>query len=84
MPTYEYKCTNCGHKFELFQTMTAKPVEKCPVCGGKVKRLIGAGAGPLFKGSGFYQTDYKKTSKPPVKKEEPKKDTNSKNPESKG
>jgi putative FmdB family regulatory protein len=73
MPTYDYKCTKCGHKFELFQTMSAEPIEKCPACGGKVKRLIGAGAGPLFKGSGFYQTDYKNPPKTTTKKDEPKK-----------
>ncbi len=59
MPTYEYKCKKCGHKFEVFQSMTAEPVKTCPKCKGEVKRLIGAGAGPIFKGSGFYQTDYK-------------------------
>lgn len=62
MPTYEYKCLKCDHRFELFQKMTADPVKECPVCGGEVKRLIGAGAGPIFKGSGFYQTDYKNKS----------------------
>ncbi len=62
MPTYDYRCLECNHKFELFQSMTAEPVSVCPECGGKVKRLIGAGAGPIFKGSGFYQTDYKNKS----------------------
>ncbi|MFO7446518.1 MAG: FmdB family zinc ribbon protein [Ignavibacteriaceae bacterium] len=62
MPTYDYKCTNCGYTFELFQTMSAEPVKVCPQCKGLVKRLIGAGAGPIFKGTGFYQTDYKNTS----------------------
>lgn len=61
MPTYEYKCPECGYVFELFQTMSAEPVKICPRCGGKVKRLIGPGAGPIFKGTGFYQTDYKNT-----------------------
>ena len=61
MPTYEYKCTQCGYAFELFQTMSAEPVKICPKCNGKVKRLIGPGAGPIFKGTGFYQTDYKNT-----------------------
>ncbi|NQT06449.1 MAG: zinc ribbon domain-containing protein [Candidatus Omnitrophica bacterium] len=65
MPTYEYECTGCGHKFELFQSMTADAVEKCPKCSGKPKRLIGAGAGIIFKGSGFYATDYRKGSPPP-------------------
>lgn len=62
MPTYEYKCSNCGNLFEVFHSMNAEPVKKCPKCGGAVKRLIGSGAGPIFKGSGFYQTDYKKSS----------------------
>lgn len=59
MPTYEYKCLKCGNSFELFQSMSDEPVKVCPECGGEVKRLIGPGAGPIFKGSGFYQTDYK-------------------------
>lgn len=73
MPTYEYKCIRCNHRFEVFQSMTSEPVKICPECGGEVKRLIGMGAGPIFKGSGFYQTDYKnieaKHSKIPEKKE---------------
>ena len=68
MPTYDYKCSNCGYKFELFQTMSADPIEECPKCHGKVKRLIGAGAGPIFKGTGFYQTDYKNSSNGSSKK----------------
>lgn len=60
MPTYEYACAACGHKFEEFQSITAKPITKCPVCKKKkVQRLISAGAGFIFKGSGFYQTDYR-------------------------
>jgi putative FmdB family regulatory protein len=59
MPTYEYRCEDCGHKFEAFQTMSEPPVEKCPVCAGKVKRIISGGAGFIFKGSGFYITDYR-------------------------
>lgn len=59
MPTYEYKCLDCGHIFEMFQKMTDEPAKECPECKGKVKRLLGAGAGTIFKGSGFYQTDYK-------------------------
>ena len=63
MPTYEYECDACGAKFELFQSMTAKPIRKCPECGKRrVRRLIGAGAGVIFKGSGFYQTDYRSDS----------------------
>ena len=62
MPTYDYKCLDCGHSFEAFQRITEEALTSCPQCGGKVKRLIGAGAGPIFKGSGFYQTDYKNKS----------------------
>ena len=62
MPTYEYKCTNCNYTFENFQSMTAEPLIKCPECGGRLKRIIGTGAGTIFKGSGFYQTDYKNNS----------------------
>ena len=60
MPTYEYICDNCQHQFEKFQSIKAKPIRKCPKCGKlSVQRLIGAGAGIIFKGSGFYQTDYR-------------------------
>lgn len=60
MPTYEYKCDACGHAFEKFQQITAAPVKKCPECGkSKVRRLISAGGGMIFKGSGFYITDYR-------------------------
>ena len=59
MPTYEYECQKCGHHFDLFQRMEEEPVKKCPKCKGKVKRLPGTGAGIIFKGSGFYQTDYR-------------------------
>lgn len=59
MPTYEYECRKCGHVFELFQRITEPPVKRCPKCKGAVKRLMGAGAGIIFKGSGFYQTDYR-------------------------
>ena len=62
MPTYEYECRKCGHRFEKFQSITAEPVKTCPQCRGKVARLLSGGAGIIFKGSGFYQTDYKKTS----------------------
>lgn len=60
MPTYEYECQKCGHQFELFQSITEKPRRTCPQCKGRVKRLLGTGAGLLFKGSGFYITDYRK------------------------
>ena len=59
MPTYEYKCNRCGHTFEKFQSITAKPVRVCPKCGAEVTRLISAGGGLIFKGSGFYETDYR-------------------------
>ncbi len=63
MPTYDYKCKSCGHRWELFQSMTAKPVKACPECGKKTaERLIGIGAAVLFKGGGFYQTDYRSES----------------------
>ncbi|MGE5197036.1 MAG: FmdB family zinc ribbon protein [Deltaproteobacteria bacterium] len=63
MPTYDYECTKCGHKFEAFQNITAPSLDKCPKCGKKVKRLISSGAGLIFKGSGFYSTDYRKKPK---------------------
>lgn len=60
MPTYEYECPDCDHRFERFQSITARPVRRCPACGRRrVKRLIGAGGGLIFKGSGFYTTDYR-------------------------
>ncbi len=63
MPTYEYACDSCGHEFEEFQSITAKPLRKCPECKkSALRRLIGTGAGILFKGSGFYQTDYRSDS----------------------
>ena len=63
MPTYEYKCARCAHQFETFQSITAQPLKKCPECGkAALERLIGTGAAVLFKGSGFYQTDYRSSS----------------------
>ena len=60
MPTYEYRCSACGHKFEKFQSITAAPIKQCPACKkNKAQRLIGTGAGLIFKGSGFYITDYR-------------------------
>lgn len=60
MPTYDYQCDACGQAFEKFQSITAPPLKKCPDCGKlKLKRLIGTGAGLLFKGAGFYETDYR-------------------------
>ncbi len=69
MPTYEYICNDCGHKFEEFQCMTEPPLQTCPRCTGKVKRLIGSGGGLLFRGSGFYVTDYKGLGKNDGEKE---------------
>ncbi|MBN1291990.1 MAG: zinc ribbon domain-containing protein [Candidatus Latescibacteria bacterium] len=62
MPTYEYRCKKCGHEFEEFQSMTDEPIKICPQCKGAVERLIGTGAGLIFKGSGFYTTDYRSES----------------------
>ncbi len=59
MPTYEYKCLDCGIQFDRFQSITEDPIQECPECSGRTKRLIGAGAGLIFKGSGFYITDYR-------------------------
>jgi len=63
MPTYDYRCKACGHALEVFQSITEGAKRKCPACGkNKLERQIGAGAGILFKGSGFYQTDYRSAS----------------------
>jgi putative FmdB family regulatory protein len=70
MPTYEYKCTDCTHQFEVFQSMRDEPVAVCPECGGRVKRLLSGGAGVIFKGSGFYSTD--KAARAGAKKEDAK------------
>ena len=84
MPTYDYKCNACDHTFEEFQSITAKPIKKCPECGKmRVKRLIGTGAGVIFKGSGFYETDYrsdgyKKAAKADSDSAKPKSDSSSK------
>lgn len=59
MPTYQYRCSHCGNEFEEFQSITDSPLEKCPKCGRKPRRLITGGAGFLFRGSGFYTTDYR-------------------------
>ena len=60
MPTYDYACRACGHRFEEFQSMSSDPLKKCPECKkNKLERLIGTGAGVIFKGSGFYETDYR-------------------------
>ena len=62
MPTYEYKCLNCNHQFEVFQSIKDDALSVCPECNGKLRRLISGGSGFILKGSGFYQTDYKKTN----------------------
>ena len=62
MPTYEYRCADCGHEFEEFQSMSADPLKTCPNCNkDTLKRVMGTGAGMIFKGGGFYLTDYKNT-----------------------
>jgi putative FmdB family regulatory protein len=70
MPTYEYECNRCGHRFEVFQSMSEPPRKRCPRCRGAVRRLIGTGAGMIFKGSGFYVTDYRSDSYKEQKKKE--------------
>ncbi|MBN1355217.1 zinc ribbon domain-containing protein [bacterium] len=64
MPTYEYECSQCGHVFEKFQKMSDVPLRDCPLCGGRVRRLIGTGSGIIFKGSGFYATDHGRSTTP--------------------
>ncbi len=67
MPTYDYVCKECGHRFEAFQSMNDAVLTRCPECEAEaLQRLIGAGAGLVFKGSGFYLTDYKKTGSTPA------------------
>jgi putative FmdB family regulatory protein len=68
MPTYEYECAKCGKRFEMFQMMKDDPITRCHDCKGKVHRLLGGGSGIIFKGSGFYETDYKKKSAPSCSK----------------
>ena len=79
MPTYEYICDKCGYEFERFQSITARPIRKCPKCGkAGAKRLIGTGSGIIFKGNGFYQTDYRSENyKKAEKKEKPETKTQS-------
>src|SRR4051794_41469954 len=77
MPTYDYSCDVCTHDFKVFEPITAQPQKKCPKCKkNKLRRLFGAGAGLIFKGSGFYQTDYRSDSyKKAAESEKPKTDT---------
>jgi putative FmdB family regulatory protein len=75
MPTYEYYCTECKFEFEEFQSIASEPIEHCPKCNGKVQRKISGGTGLIFKGSGFYITDYKNKKSSiskPTSKEKPK------------
>ena len=76
MPTYEYECTKCSHRFEVFQAMSDEPVKKCPECGKRVRRLVSGGIGVIFKGSGFYVTDKqeKAPTKPAAEKRKEKKE----------
>jgi len=60
MPTYEYECRDCGHAFERFQGINEDPIDTCPECEGRVRRLISSGGGLVFKGPGFYATDYRR------------------------
>jgi putative FmdB family regulatory protein len=77
MPTYDYECDACGHSFELFQSITEPVQKKCPECGKpKLRRLFGTGAAVVFKGSGFYQTDYRSESyKKAAEKDKPASDS---------
>jgi len=70
MPTYEYECKRCGVRFERFQSISEEPIKVCPECGGEVRRLISAGGGVIFKGSGFYATDYRSESYKRAEKKE--------------
>ena len=83
MPTYDYSCDACDHEFEVFESITAEPQKKCPKCKkNKLRRLFGAGGGLIFKGSGFYQTDYRPESyKKAAEADKPKTDDSSKSTE---
>jgi len=90
MPNYDYECQSCGHLFEVFQRMSEPKLEDCPQqgCSGRVRRLLGTGAGLIFKGSGFYETDYRSKSYQEGSKKDkapaPVKDSGKSKPESKG
>ena len=79
MPTYDYSCDACHHEFEVFESITAEPQKKCPKCKkNKLRRLFGAGGGLIFKGSGFYSTDYRSDSyKKAAESEKPKGESSS-------
>ncbi|MCD6539111.1 MAG: zinc ribbon domain-containing protein [Candidatus Omnitrophica bacterium] len=79
MPHYDYTCKKCGYTFEVFQKIDDEPLKECPKCKGELKRLIGSGCGLIFKGNGFYITDYKRNNnKNNKEKPQDKKDSNSK------
>ncbi len=81
MPTYEYQCEACKEKLEVSQSIKAEPLATCPKCGGKLTRLIGGGVGIIFKGSGFYATDYRSDSYKKKAAEDKKPETSEKKPE---
>jgi len=84
VPTYDYRCNSCGHTFDAFQRMSADVLTECPKCGKPtLRRLIGSGAGIIFKGSGFYETDYKRTRNGSDSKSEPKPEKTEPKPEKK-
>ena len=72
MPTYEYECSQCKKRFDLYQRIVDLPIKKCPHCGGKVRRLISGGAGIIFRGTGFYATDHRSSEYKKKAKEEKK------------
>jgi putative FmdB family regulatory protein len=83
MPTYEYKCSKCSHLFEDLQKISDPPLKKCPKCGAPVERIISGGSGLIFKGSGFYITDYKKSGEKKEPASEPVKKESKDKPDSK-
>jgi len=83
MPTYEYECAKCGYTFEVFQKVDDEPRKRCPKCHSKVRRLISGGCGIIFKGSGFYATDYKNKASSADKKENSTKKDNPKSNDTK-
>lgn len=74
MPTYEYECKKCDKIFEVFQSITAEKLKTCPDCGAPIRRLLGTGSGIVFKGSGFYETDFKNKSSKSFPESKPKKE----------
>lgn len=83
MPTYEYQCKKCGLMFERFQNIKEEPIRECPECSSPVKKLISAGAGIIFRGSGFYITDYRNEDYKKAEKKEKEPASNTKNTDSK-